>query len=120
VFTGFFHEGSTEVEVHVFESRIPEARGKVGIAFDVTNKDGAKPWELQEVRLTTLVGGLSKPFALRTIRPSIGPGEKGRVAIVADINALHLKPNEDTLVVELYRDGGLQQAALQLAANSLR
>ena len=47
-------------------------------------------------------------------------GEQGRIAIVTDINALHLKEGEDALVVELYRDGGLQQAALQFVASSLR
>lgn len=118
--TWFFHEDSTDVEVRLFLSRKPEAKGKLGVVFEVTNRDTDRTWQLKEVRLTTLAGRQPKPFAIRAVGSAIAPGERGQVAVVADLNSLNLKTGDETLVFELFRDGGLRQAMLQLAAKDVR
>ncbi|HEX5750075.1 MAG TPA: DUF2381 family protein [Archangium sp.] len=113
-----------EVEILIFvpkKTRRKVAETKAGVVFKVTNKDPSRPWALQEARLSTLTTQQSKPFALRETSPVIAPGETGRIAIVTDLATFDPARDGDKLALELFRDGGLRQAYVELIpANLLR
>jgi hypothetical protein len=76
---------------------------------------------LQEARLSTFTTWQPKPFALRTTPSSIPPGKAGHIAIVTDLTSFDPTKDGDKLVLELFRNGGLRQAYVELLpANLLR
>lgn len=106
-----------EIEVLIFipkRTRRKVAKAKAGVVFKVTNRDPVRPWELQEARLSTLTTGQPQPFALRETSSVIAPGETGHIAIVTDLAAFDASREGDRLALELFRDGGLRQAYVEL------
>jgi uncharacterized protein (TIGR02268 family) len=91
------------IEVQSFNGQ-----GKVAVVFDVKNLDPAMPWRMREARLATATTLESRPFALRAERSEIAPGASGRIAVVADMTAFSAKEGPERLVLELFREDGLQ------------
>lgn len=91
------------IEVQSFNGR-----GKVAVVFNVANLDPTTPWRMREARLATATTLESRPFALRMERAEIAPGASGRIAVVADVTAFSTKEGPERLVLELFREDGLQ------------
>ena len=108
---------NAEVSILLPKGRIP--KGRVAVVFQITNLASEKPWRLQEARLMHAATLEKKPFALRTSTASIAPGETGRIAIIMDLPPLNSIKSGDTLVLEIFRDGGLRQGYVELDLASL-
>jgi len=127
--TPFRHEskwrldlGGVAVDVHIYSAKKMK---KAAVLFHVTNQGLRDPWSLSEVQLSAVVGGGRSPeepvrtgekkaFALRTSREEIMPGESGWIAVVTDKRAFDSKEGPVSLVLELFRHDGLQQAVVYL------
>jgi uncharacterized protein (TIGR02268 family) len=103
--------------------RLYKGKAKAAVLFTVTNQDPSKPWSLLEARLVTIrpgedpepyVFGDKKPFALRTDRDEIAPGESGNVAVVVDRSAFKTENGTAELLLEIYRKDGWRQAYVVL------
>ncbi|HYI00757.1 DUF2381 family protein [Hyalangium sp.] len=113
-------EEGIEVEISVLVPKGKVANTKAAVVFKITNKDPVKPWKLQEARLTTWTTRESRPLALRTARSAIEPGATGRIAVVTDLSSFDSNKIDDRLVLELFRDGGLRQAYVELVLKDRR
>ena len=103
-------EENAEVLVRVFAGR-----KKAAVVFKIKNQDPDDYWTLMEAHLSNPVTGEVRPFALRTDRDEIPPGESGHVVIIVDKSAFTSESGPTPLVLELFRkEGGLRQAALIL------
>jgi uncharacterized protein (TIGR02268 family) len=89
-------------------------QGKIAVVFNITNLDPATPWRMMEARLMTATTLEPRPFALRMNRTEIDPGASGRIAVVADETAFSSKKGTEQLVLELFRNDGLQVAYVVL------
>nr|WP_255415238.1 DUF2381 family protein [Vitiosangium sp. GDMCC 1.1324] len=111
-----------EIEILVF---IPKrtskkaAKTKVGVVFNVLNKEPTRPWELQEARLSSPTTRAPRPFALRATPSSIAPGKTGRIAIITDLASFEPDRDGNKLVLELFRNGGQRQAYVELIPSHL-
>jgi uncharacterized protein (TIGR02268 family) len=103
--------------------QIYSGKAKAAVLFTVTNRDPSKPWRLLETRLVTIrpgedpepyVFGDTKPFALRSDREEIAPGETGNVAVVVDGRAFRTDTGSARLLLEIYREDGWRQAYVLL------
>ena len=92
------------LEVQTFTST-----DKSALVFRVTNQDAVEPWKLLEARLTTMITGESRPYALRMERDTLLPGASGRIAVVVDKSAFASQKGREQLFLELFRSDGLQQ-----------
>ncbi len=118
------------VPVRGRESRIriitygPREKGMVtdkeGIVVEVSNDDAAKPWVLEEARLTTFASGEAIPFALRMSAREIGPGKVGRIAVVAEPETFRDRYGEQPgkFVLELFRNGGFRYLYAEFSARN--
>ncbi|WPB77004.1 DUF2381 family protein [Archangium violaceum] len=97
--------------------RIFEGNQKAAVVLTVTNRHPSKSWSLAEVRLRTtrpgedqrapFLFGEDKPFALRTDRNEIAPGQTGIIAVVVDRSAFRTNAGfVNTLALEFYRQDG--------------
>ncbi|HEX8826388.1 MAG TPA: DUF2381 family protein [Archangium sp.] len=97
--------------------RIFAGKEKAAVLLTVTNRHPSKPWSLAEARLRTtrpgedqrapFLFGEARPFALRTDREEIAPGESGNVAVVVDRSAFKADDGfVKTLALEIYRQDG--------------
>ncbi|HEX8825949.1 MAG TPA: DUF2381 family protein [Archangium sp.] len=91
-----------------------EGSERSAVLFQLTNLDPKKPWKLQEARLSALTTGEPRPFALRMSPTELPPGKAGRIAIVTNQSFFDTPTGQDKLVLEIFRDGGLQQAYIVL------
>jgi hypothetical protein len=96
---------------------------KAAVMFHVKNLAPDRPWKVKEVLLSTTRAGeepevvwreQTKPFALRTDRDEILPGEVGTVAIVVDKSAFKTEKGLESLTLELFRHDGKLNAVLIL------
>jgi hypothetical protein len=105
--------------------RVYAGRTKAAVLFTVTNHHPTKPWSVSEARLVTTrrgeddlpaptLFGEAKPFALRTDRDEIAPGESGNVAVVVDRSAFTTENGPVDLALELYRHDGLRETYVLL------
>ncbi len=86
-----------------------EGKGKVAVLFTVRNLDEQKPWKLGEARLSTVMTGETRPFALRMDRDEVAPGASGAFAVVADASAFESKQGIQQLVLEVFQPDGKGQ-----------
>ena len=97
--------------------RILAGKEKAAVLLTVTNRHPSKSWSLAEARLLTtrpgedrrapFLFGEARPFALRTDRNEIAPGQSGTVAVVVDKSAFKTDDGfVNTLALELYRQDG--------------
>jgi uncharacterized protein (TIGR02268 family) len=97
--------------------RIFGGKDKAAVLLKVTNRHPSKPWSLAEARLLTtrpgedrrapFLFGEAKPFALRTDRNEIPPGQTGTIAVVVDSSAFKTDDGfVNTLALEFYRQDG--------------
>ncbi|REG30999.1 uncharacterized protein (TIGR02268 family) [Archangium gephyra] len=97
--------------------RIFAGKQKAAVVLTVTNRHPSKSWSLAEARLLTtrpgedlrapFLFGEAKPFALRTDRDEIAPGQSGTVAVVVDRSAFRTDDGfVNTLALEFYRQDG--------------
>jgi len=100
-----------EVEMLV---RVYSGRSKAAVVFQITNQNLDKPWRLMEARLSTVPSGKSRSFALRMDRDEIAPGSSGTLAVVADRSAFVSEEGRAHLILELFREDGIQQTAVLL------
>lgn len=112
------HEPGLDVEVRTFMPREPADLQRVAVTFDVTNRDPERPWALQEARITKASTRESRPFALRMVPASIGLDETGRIVTIIDLSSFD-ENSKEKLVLELFRDGGLRHAYVELNVGSL-
>ena len=110
----------TEVEISVLVPKGKIAQHKTAVIFTVTNKDPVKPWKFQTARLSTWTTRESRPFALRMTPSAIAPGSTGRIAMVTDLASFDPDRDGDRLVLEIFRDGGLRQAYVELMPQERR
>ncbi|XXF79376.1 DUF2381 family protein [Myxococcaceae bacterium GXIMD 01537] len=80
------------------------------------------PWRLDRVHLTQGTNHFkSLPFALRLERGTIIPGQTGRLAVIADRSAFFTDEGKLTdLVLQVFRDDGVLQAAITLKHTLIR
>jgi uncharacterized protein (TIGR02268 family) len=102
-------EEGTEILVSTLVTTDKSANRKVAMVFQVTNTDSERPWETQSVQVSALDTGTSLPFVAQGWPGRIGPGQTGRVALVADFSSFDPIKEGDKVVFELFRDGGRQQ-----------
>ncbi len=87
----------------------------------LTNTYYAEPWRLGEARLTSdWTSHTARPFALRMNRAEIVPGASGALAVVADKSAFASEKGMVSLILEIFRDDGLQQLAVSLEPRLVR
>ena len=113
--------GGVVVDVYIYSARKMK---KAAVLFHVNNRELDVPWRLKEVQLSAMLGrqsyeepvrtGEKKEFALRTKVDEIKRGESGNIAVVMDNNAFRSKDGPVHLVLELFRQDGLQQAVVLL------
>jgi uncharacterized protein DUF2381 len=116
------HEDGTDVEVSILTPRKDKSRAdkrKVAVVLNVTNRNLALPWKLQEVRLTTATGERPWPFAVRSDGESIIRGQSGTVAIVMDLSTFDRAKDGEELVLDVLRTGGYRQISTALAVREL-
>jgi uncharacterized protein (TIGR02268 family) len=105
--------GSTRIVARVYGGK-----AKAAVLLTVTNTDPARPWSLAEARLQTIrrvedqeppfLFGEARPFALRTDRNEIAPGETGTIVVVVDKSAFSTASGlVKALALEFYRHDGL-------------
>jgi uncharacterized protein (TIGR02268 family) len=105
--------------------RIYSGKAKAAVLFTVTNRHSSKPWSLLEARLVTMrpsedqrppfLFGEARPFALRTDRDEIAPGETGNIAVVVDKSAFETESGlVNALALEIYRHDGLMDTHVLL------
>ena len=102
-------DNGTEIHATVFKGK-----GKAAVVFNVKNLDPARPWSMKSARLVAISSGRESAVAVHTTRSSIGPGEAGVVAAVADRSAFIEGGKMVSVFLELYRHDGLRQAFVQL------
>jgi uncharacterized protein (TIGR02268 family) len=111
--------------------RIFAGKEKAAVLFTVTNRHPSKTWGLLEARLLTtrpgedqrppFLFGEARPFALRTDRDEIAPGETGTIAVVVDRSAFYTESGLiKTLALELYRHDGLMDTYVLLDRRLVR
>ncbi|MFL5359114.1 DUF2381 family protein [Archangium sp.] len=113
--------GGAVVDIYIYSARKVQ---KAAVLFHVTNNQLDVPWKLKEVQLSAMLSrqsfdepvrtGEKKEFALRMSRDEIQRGESGYIAVVADKSAFISKDGPVHLVLELFRQDGLQQAVVLL------
>jgi len=119
-------EDGAEMVVRIFAGK-----KKAAVLFTVTNRHPSKPWSLLEARLRTtrpgedqrppFLFGEDRPFALRTDRDEIAPGQSGTVAVVVDRSAFKTEHGlVDLLALELYRHDGLMDTHVLLDRRLVR
>ncbi|RKH43610.1 DUF2381 family protein [Corallococcus sicarius] len=113
-------ENEIEIAVSVLVPKGKVAQRKVAVVFTMKNKDPVRPWTLQAARLSTWTTRESRPFALRMTPSAIAPGSTGRIAMVTDLASFDSNRDGDRLVVEIFRDGGLRQAYVELMPQERR
>ena len=104
-------DDGTEMVVRIFAGK-----EKAAVLFTVTNRHPSKPWSLAEARLRTtgpeaqrapFLFGQERPFALRTDRGEIAPGQTGTLAVVVDRSAFQTDDGfVKALALEIYRQDG--------------
>ena len=98
------------------------ALDQAAAVIQLTNTHHGAPWRLDRAYLTQGHGGHSaRPFAIRMDRPWILPGEAGTIAVVVGENAFATDSGElADLVLEIFGDDGLRQAAVAMNHKLLR
>jgi uncharacterized protein (TIGR02268 family) len=107
-------EGS-EIQVFVYTSK---SRDKAAVVLSVQNHN-REPWSLLEARLRTAQEE-KKPFAMRTSEAFLREGASGRVAFVIDAHAFDSSEGPERLVLEIFRQDGLEEAIVELDPSLLR
>ncbi|WNG41681.1 DUF2381 family protein [Archangium violaceum] len=101
---------------------LTDGREKVAVLFRVTNRDPSTPWRLMDARLFVLPPGFQpplfvgegRPFALRTDKKVIPPGETGYVAVVTDKSAFDSPLGPRKLTLGVFRHDGMLAAHVTL------
>ncbi|WP_245814166.1 DUF2381 family protein [Cystobacter ferrugineus] len=91
-----------------------KGKGKAAVVFRIKNLSPEQPWSMTSARVLSVVTGQERPVAARSLPSKIGPGESGVVAIVADRSAFMEDGKLTSVFLEVYRNGGLRQAFIQL------
>ena len=106
-----------------FVIEVFSGKKKAAVLFHVKNRAPDRPWKVKEVLLSAVRPGddpgvvwreQAKPFALRTDRDEIPPGEAGKIAVVVDKSAFITEKGLEQLTLELFRHDGQLNAALIL------
>jgi hypothetical protein len=103
-------------------SVLTDGKEKVAVLFRVTNKAPSNPWRLMDARLFVLPPGFqpplfvgeARPFALRTDKKVIPPGETGFVAVVADKSVFDSPRGPSNLTLGIFRHDGMLAAHVTL------
>ncbi|OJH33869.1 DUF2381 family protein [Cystobacter ferrugineus] len=103
-------------------SVLTDGKEKVAVLFRVTNKASSNPWRLMDARLFVLPPGFqpplfvgeARPFALRTDKKVIPPGETGFVAVVADKSVFDPPRGPSNLTLGIFRHDGMLAAHVTL------
>ena len=103
-----FEEDDADIKIVAFSGR-----AKAAVLVTLKNHDPRQHWSLKQARLTTLEGKL-RTVAVRSMLPSIPPGEEGRLAFIVDKDAFNEAGKPTQLVLELFRHDGLRQAHVVL------
>ncbi|WP_095985431.1 DUF2381 family protein [Cystobacter fuscus] len=101
---------------------LTDGKEKMAVLFRVTNRDPSTPWRLMDARLFVLPPGFQpplfvgegRPFALRTDKKVIPPGETGYVAVVADRSAFDSPQGPTKLFLGIFRHDGMMAAHVTL------
>jgi hypothetical protein len=96
---------------------------KAAVVFHVKNLSLDRPWRVREVIVSATRPGEEpgvvwkeqvKPFALKTDRDEIPPGQTGSIAVVLDKSAFLSAKGSEHLTLELFRHDGQLNAVLVL------
>jgi hypothetical protein len=84
--------------------------------------DSGEPWKFDGAYVTRDYTSFTvRPFALRLERPTIAPGQSGKIAVVVDKSAFETKDGNLTdLALQIFRGDGLLQVAVALEASLVR
>jgi hypothetical protein len=101
---------------------LTDGKEKVAVLFRVTNRAPSTPWRLMDARLFVLPPGFQpplfvgegRPFALRTNKKVIPPGDTGYVAVVADKSAFDSPQGSSKLTLGIFRHDGMLAANVTL------
>jgi len=108
--------GDMDMTVEVFSGP-----GKAAVVVRLKNTSHTEPWRFRDARLTSdLTSSTARPFALRTERVELVPGQSGSIAVVADQSAFESKEGLVDLALEIFREDGLQQVAVRVEHTLLR
>ena len=111
-------DGDVGLKVRVLSDK---RSGKAAVVVQLANTHRDAPWRLKEARLSTdLSSRTARPFALRVNGAPIVPGASGTLAVVVDRSAFVSAEGMVSLVLEIFRDDGLQQLAVSLDPRLVR
>ena len=99
----------TEIDAQVFQGK-----SKAAVVFKIKNIATRQPWRMKSARLVTLDGGHARAVAVRANVREIPPGGSSVVALVVDGSAFMNDGALTSLWLEVYRQDGTRQAAVQL------
>ncbi|WPB77245.1 DUF2381 family protein [Archangium violaceum] len=106
------NDGDVGMKVEIFSGK-GNGKAAVVVRLDNTHRDG--PWTLKEARVSSdSTSRTAQPFALRMNRAEIVSGASGSLAVVVDKSAFVSEKGMVGLVLEIFRDDGLQQLAVSL------
>jgi len=107
----FRFSGENE-EAHI-EGTVFRGKGKAAVIFKVKNLSADASWSMGAPRLATM-NGQKRAVAVRATSREIHPGAVGTIALVADGSAFVEDGRSTKLLLEIYRQDGLQQAFVEL------
>lgn len=89
-------------------------KGKAAVVLKLKNLDSEQPWSMKRIRLVSVASGRDRTVAVRSTSTSISPGNSGVIAVVADQMDFVDEGVLTSLLLEIYRHDGLQQASVRL------
>jgi hypothetical protein len=99
--------------------------GKAAVLVHLSNTyygDSGEPWKFDGAYVTRdYTSVTSRPFAIRSERSTIQPGQSGKIAVVVDKSAFETKNGDMTdLALQIFRGDGLLQVAVTMEAALIR
>jgi uncharacterized protein (TIGR02268 family) len=99
--------------------------GKAAVLVHLSNTyygDSGEPWKFDGAYVTRdYTSVTSRPFAIRSERSTIQPGQSGKIAVVVDKSAFETKNGDMTdLALQIFRGDGLFQVAVTMEAALIR
>ncbi|HYO58039.1 DUF2381 family protein [Archangium sp.] len=105
-------DGDVDMKVEILSGK---GNGKAAVVVQLANTHRDEPWTLKEARVSSdLTSRTARPFALRMNRAEIVSGASGTLAVVVDKSAFVSEKGMVSLVLEIFRDDGLQQLSVLL------
>lgn len=99
--------------------------GKAAVLVHLSNTyygDAGEPWKFDGAFLTRDFSSFTaRPFALRLERPTLAPGQSGKIAVVVDKSAFETEDGKLVdLALQIFRGDGLLQVAVALEHTLIR